>query len=171
MADYFVDHIQQQDGFFRSIERKTRAVPEKDPQGGLHRANDDLGSLGLLGAYKVTGNKKYLTAIEKYLTAVFARQKEDGLFESSVAGVPVVLNILHEAGPLVQVPSATADACTQALQALYRAQELCSRSLARYGGIIEEPHGNDPYVCIRSGCYALIYLLKECSGISDYLAC
>jgi uncharacterized protein YyaL (SSP411 family) len=171
MADYFVDHIQQKDGFFRSIERKTRSVPHNDPQLGLHRANDDLGTLGLLGAYKVTGNNKYLRAIEKYLTAVFAKQDGEGMFENSVAGIPVVLNILHETGDLLNVPSATEDACTNALQALYLAQELCRRNLGSYGGILEDPRGNSHYVCIRSSCYSLIYLLKEFSGITNYLTC
>jgi hypothetical protein len=70
--------------------------------------------------------------------------------------------------------SATVDACTKALHALYNAQELCNQSLVRYGGIIEEPHNNNNnnnQVCVRSGCYALIYLLKEFSGITNYLTC
>lgn len=53
MADHYVEHIQQDDGFFRSIDRKTHKF-ETDPQRGLHRANDDLGTLGLLCAYEVT---------------------------------------------------------------------------------------------------------------------
>lgn len=170
MADYFVDHLQQKDGFFRSIERQTRMVPENDPQGGLHRANDDLGSLGLLGAYKVTGNEKYLRAIETYLTGVFANQDDKGMFEGSVAGIPVVLNILREAGDLVTVPAVTDDACTKALHALYRVQELHARNPKTYGGILEEPYGKN-FVCVRSGCYALIYLLKEFSGVTNYLTC
>ncbi|MFA5865722.1 MAG: hypothetical protein WC975_13695 [Phycisphaerae bacterium] len=169
MADYFVEYIQQKDGFFRSIERKTRKIPENDPQRGLHRANDDLGALGLLGAYKVTGHNKYLKAIEKFLTAVFANQNDRGMFDNSVAGIPVVLNIIHEAGDLVKLSFASDDACAKALQALYRAQELCGRNLGTYGGILEEPHIHN-YVCTRSSCYSLIYLIKKYSGIKDYLS-
>jgi uncharacterized protein YyaL (SSP411 family) len=171
MADYYVDFIQQDDGFFRSIDRTTKKTPKNDPQNGLHRANDDLGTLALLGAYKVTGNKKYLTSIEKFLNSVFAKQDADGMFEDSVASIPVVLNIVHELTGVMTLPAVVTDqACAKALKALFQSQELRARNPKTYGGLLEEPR-NRNFVCVRSGCYSLIYLLKEFSGVKEYLAC
>jgi rhamnogalacturonyl hydrolase YesR len=167
MADFFIDHIQQPSGMFVSIEQSTKQPPASDPQNGLHRANDDLGTLGLLCAYRVTGDERYLRAIEKFLNAVFAAQDEKGNFEDSVAGTPVILNILHEAGDLLNVPLATTENIERAQRALFARQDDGLYNNRRRGGIIEKT--DDNMVCSRSGCYALIYLLKQGAGIADYL--
>jgi hypothetical protein len=167
MADFFIEHIQQPSGMFVSIEKSTKQPPVSDPQNGLHHANDDLGTLGLLCAYQVTGDKRYLQAIEKFINAVFVMQDENGNFEDSVAGTSVVLNLLHEAGGLINVPLATAENIERAQRALFARQDDGLFNNRRRGGIIEKM--NDRIVCSRSGCYALIYLLKQGGGITDYL--
>ena len=171
MADHFIDHLQQPDGFFCSVERATHKPPATDPQNGLHRANDDLGCLGLLGAYKVTGNTRYLRAVENFIQAVFALQDERGMFEKSVACIPIVLNTLHEGREFLNCPTATDEACTSALEVLFAAQETGARNPRTYGGIREEPgRTHDSIVCVRSGCYALIVLSKLFGGAKDYLS-
>jgi len=166
MANFFIEHIQQPSGIFLSIENKTKKPPESDPQYGLHRANDDLGTLGLLCAYRVTGDKRYLAAIQKFLNAVFAVQLEDGRFEDSVACIPVILNILHESAGLVDVPLATTENVERALNALLIRQSDGKSNPLTQGGIIENDAG---LVCARSGCYALIVLLKLFADSTAYL--
>jgi hypothetical protein len=167
LADYLIQYVQQPDGFFRSIERSTRKPPENDPQNGLHRANDDLGSLGLLGAYKTTGDQRYLQAIEKFLTGAFGKQREDGNFEESVACIPVVLNIIHEAGDLIDIPAITLERQEKALEALFARQSDGLAHPLLKGGILEMEGSKD--VCARSACYALIVMLKLFAGQKDYL--
>jgi len=177
IADRFVEHIQQPSGFYASIERATRKPPADDPQGGLHRANDDLGSLGLLCAYKVTRNPAYLASIEKYLTAVFAGQLADGRFEESVACIPVVLNILHEGSGIIRQPIVNPAVIDQALAALLDAQSDGRFNPRMCGGILEygATHKTKPQsggksgVVVRSSCYALIVLQKLATGAGDYL--
>jgi hypothetical protein len=161
LADHFVKHVQQPSGFFCSIEKSTRKPPPTDPQGGLHRANDDLGTLGLLCAHKVSGKAEYLVAIEKFLEAVFSAQLEDGHFEESCACIPVVLNTVHEAGDLVAVRGARQLAAEDALRALYSRQNDGDCN-PRQRGALDEVHVNQ--VCLRSTAYALIVLLKLFAG-------
>ncbi len=169
IADHFVNYIQQDSGFYCSIERETKQPPQDDPQKGLHRANDDLGSLGLLCAYKITQDKRYLASIEKFLNAVFTGQREDGSFEQSVACIPIILNVISEAGDIINVPAADSQACEKALHALLNTQETSARLVRTYGGIVEERDAKLPIVVARSSGYALIYLLKELAGIDNYL--
>ena len=160
MADYFVESIQQKDGFFRSVEKSTGKPPSADPQNGLHRANDDLGTLGLLCASRIYSKPSYSGAITKFLDAVFSRQRADGSFESSCASVPVVLNIAAESG--YQIPD----------QAAERAWDfLLSRQFPEgdpmfAGGLNESEQG---YLCIRSMSYALIVILKIFGGDARFL--
>lgn len=168
LANHFISFVQQPDGFFRSIERSTHKPPEKDPQNGLHRANDDLGTLGLLCAYKQTGNRKYLESIEKFVSAVFTKQLPDGSFEASIAGNPVVINTIYEAGDLINVPGATADAIERALLAIYTRQDKGVINPRMAGGIDEHRKGE---VCGRSSCYCLIVLLKLFCCVDNFLTC
>lgn len=166
IADLLVEHVQQPSGYFLSIDRETKQPPEADPQGGLHRANDDLSTLGLLCAYRATGDERYLRSIERFLDAVFEAQREDGRFEDSIAGTPVVLNLLHEAGDLVLVSTMQDGAVERALDALYASQDDGEVSARMRGGLDEAGRG---YVCARSSCYALIVLLKLFADVGDYL--
>ncbi|MBL8029421.1 MAG: AGE family epimerase/isomerase [Fibrobacteres bacterium] len=177
MADHFVKYIQLPSGFYAAVLRDTKQQPDKDPQWGLHRANDDLGTLGLLCAYKVTGNKEYLKSINKFVNAVFKDQWEDGRFEESVACIPVVLNVLLEGKKLLDIPSATDLAIERALNALFEAQSDGRFNPRMFGGILEngspnkvEPQpGGKGFVCARSSCYSLIVLPKLASSKWDFL--
>lgn len=159
MADYFCSTIQQEDGYFRSVEKATGKVPAKDPQRGLHRGNDDLGTLGLLNAWNVYKKPEYLEAIRKFLTAVFKTQstREDHLFEVSCAAVPVVLNIVEESRGIVDF-QASEEACLLAEQALLGRQFPATESI-EYAGALDEL--NDGALCVRSMGYTLIWLLKK----------
>lgn len=168
IADIFVSHIQQPSGFFASVYRDTKQPPESDEYRTLHRANDDLGTLGLLCAYRVTGDKKYLDAIKKFLNAVFAGQFEDGNFEDSIAPVPVVLNFLAELGGLIEIDTIKPDSQKRALHALYARQSDGEINPKMRGGLIELA-SQPQYSAVRSSSYALIYLLKRFAGVSCYL--
>ena len=167
IADYFVSHVQQPSGYFASIERSSRKPPEADPQGGLHRANDDLGTLGLLCAHHRTEDARQLGAVRKFLAAVFAAQREDGNFEESVACVPVILNVCLELERLTGVSAAPAGRLEKALEALYARQSDGGVVPSARGGIVEIE--GQPEVCARSSCYALIVLLKAFAGVEGYL--
>jgi len=166
IADHFIGAIQQPSGHYATIERASKRPPSADPQAGLHRVNDDLGTLGLLCAYRVTGDRRYLASIERFLNAVLPGQQSDGFFEESVACIPVVLNILHEAGDLVSVPALAPDSVERALQALYSRQSDGNVNPRMRGGMVETLA---PGVCARSSGYALIVLLKLFADIPGYL--
>lgn len=166
MADHFIAHIQQDDGFFRSIDRISHKCMA-DPQRGLHRSNDDWGTLGLLCAYDVTKDGRYLIAIQRFLDAVFRGQREDGHFEQSCAGIPVVLNTVHEGRTHLQRSEViTENAMRRALEALMSRQSSGEVNPRMKGGLLEN---KDDTVEMRSSCYALIVLLKLCGQQKDYL--
>ncbi len=177
IAGHFIKYIQYPSGFYGPIVRATKQPAEQDPQGGLHRANDDLGTLGLLCAYKISGNKAYLASIEKYLKAVFDAQWEDGRFEESVACIPVVMNVLFEGRQVLPQTPMKEGAVEKALNALFNAQSDGRFNPRMSGGILEygAEHkamplpGGKSYVCARSSCYALIVLPKLAAGSGDYL--
>ena len=167
MVDILVTQIQQEDGFFRSVVAATGKVPENDPQNGLHRGNDDLSTLGLAGAYRLTGDSRCLSAIERFFTAVFARQGADGGVEASVAANAVILNALYETQDLHPQFSKPAGGAAALLDNLLSRQVTADNPLLN-GGLDEFGKG---VVCARSGCYALIMLLKlfgeaECRYLS-----
>ncbi len=165
IADYFAGVIQQKDGFFRTVRKETRMVPDADPQSGLHRGNDDLGTLGLLCAWKALGKESYLRSIEKFLAGAFSRQQEDGHFEKSCAAIPVILNVLHEGNGIIDF---TPDeiACQKAADALIARQFTHADPL--FNGAFNE--GGDGDMCMRSSTYAMIYLLKHYGGDNRFLA-
>ena len=160
MADYFVSTIQQEDGFFRSVEKATGKPPAADPQNGLHRANDDLGTLGLLCASRIYPKPAYREGISKFLDAVLSRQNADGAFEESCASVPVVLNIAAESGR--HVPDETAERAWQ----FFLSRQFPEGDPLFAGGLNESDQG---YLCIRSMSYALIVILKLIGGDARFL--
>ena len=168
IADRLVDYIQQEDGLFKTVVRDSKKPPAEDPQNGLHRINDDLNSLGLLSAFHVTGNHKYLNAIEKYINAAFDIFKSDGGFDASRASIPIVLNILHETEGILECPAVTPEKTELAFRKLLSAQSDGKTNRRMNGGIIEEEGRN--FVCARSSCYALIVLLKICAGVGGTLS-
>jgi rhamnogalacturonyl hydrolase YesR len=46
----------------------------------MHKFNDDFGALGILSAYNLTGDQKYLNFTVKYLEWVMDQQQDDGSF-------------------------------------------------------------------------------------------
>ena len=163
IADYFCTHIQQEDGFFRTIERASGRVPAQDPQNGHHRGNDDLGTLGLLCALQIYPKPLYRDAIDRFLRAVLAQQRPDGMFEDSCAAIPVVLNAIYESG----FP-ADPEAVEKALSALFARQYPPTEDPALAGALNET--GKD-FACSRSTSYALLYLLKVYGGDHRFLHC
>ncbi len=166
-AARFVKYVQQTDGYYRTILKNSLQVPNSDPQGGLHKSNDDLSSLGLLCAYRVTNDYSYIMAVEKFLGAVQKDQDVSGFFEKSVAGIPVVLNTILEAEAMDVKHNFSAQAEQNALKALFSRQLDGSVFPLIAGGINEL---NDGCPCSRSSAYALIVLLKLFAGESIFLA-
>lgn len=167
IADKFISEIQQSDGFFCSVDGVTNKVPENDPQQGLHRGNDDLGTLGLAGAYKLTGNKAYLHSIEKFFNAVFARQGDDGGVEVSCAADPVILNAVYETQSLPLDFKLPSGSLSKLLEHLFSRQIDDPSYPLLHGGFDEVLIGR---ASARSGCYALIVLLKIFGDGKDYLS-
>lgn len=166
IANHFIKYNQQPSGFFSHVECDTKQPPSADPQAGLHQVNDDFGTLGLLCAYEITGDRRYLASVEKFLNAVFENQQDDGGFEDSVAGIPVVLNVLHEAGDKINISEMRPDSVDRALMRLIKSQAGGSVVPHMRGGIIE---ASDGFVRARSSCYALIVLLKLFADVDDFL--
>ncbi len=167
IADRFVTEIQQPDGFFRSVDALTGKVPENDPQNALHRGNDDLGTLGLAGAFRLTGKELYREAILKFFRAVFARQGADGGVEASCAPDPVILNAVFETRDILGNWTPPAGALGRLLEHLFSRQVKDPVHPLRNGAFDES---GDGWVCARSGCYALIALLKIFGRGKTYLA-
>ena len=168
IADMLIKYIQQDNGLFASVERSTKKIPANDPQDGHHRINDDLNSLGLLTAFKITGNRNYLQGVEKYLNVVVDAQQEDGSFDNSMASIPVVLNIVYEVGDMINTQYISNEGIDKAFRRLLAAQCNDNINPRMQGGIIEQKNGNA--VCARSSAYALIVLLKILGGGNRYLS-
>lgn len=165
IADYFCSTIQQENGFFCSVEKASGKVPPQDPQNKLHRGNDDLGTLGLLCAYKVDRRTSRLDSIRKFLTAVFANQQPDGGFENRCAAIPVILNILHESGAVMDF-SVEQSNIDRALDALLARQFSDECESAFFGGLNELDDGN---LHVRSMGYSLLVFLKFCGKDDRFL--
>ena len=165
MADYFCSTIQQEDGFFRTVEKATGKIPETDPQNGLHRGNDDLGTLGVLCAWQIYPKAAYVETIRKFLTAVTGKLDDKGCFEASCAANPVILNIFHEAGKygIVQIAP---EMQTKILDGLLNRQYLDPDPLF-YGAFNELPENG---LCVRSLMYSIIVLLKLFGNDGRFLA-
>lgn len=166
-AERYLKYVQQPDGYYRSVIKTTMSVPENDPQGGLHKSNDDLTSLGLLCAYKVTGDRKFLDGAAKFLAAVARDQRPDGFFEKSCAGIPVVLNTILEAEKLGVKHNFTGESERRALNALFSRQNNAEIYPYLEGGMNEYGEGG---ACSRSSAYSLIVLLKLFAGDDRFLA-
>ena len=166
-AERYLKYVQQPDGYYRAIIKETLRVPDADPQGGLHKSNDDLSSLGLLCAYKVTGDESFRIGAERFLKAVARDQAEDGSFEPTCAGIPVVMNTIYELEKLGGAHPFTADMQRRALSFLFSRQHDGSVYPHFAGGLNE--YGNGA-VCSRSSAYSLIVLLKLFGGDARFLA-
>lgn len=170
IADIFADHVQQPTGYFVSILRDTKKpLPGEDSYAVLHRGNDDLGTIGLLGMYRVSGSKKYLDAIEKFLNTVWANQRDDGFFENSVAASPVILNITWQVKDLINLKHVTSEKFNAAVAAMLGAQ--CGESTVEHmrGALREYLEAEVVEATMRANGYALITLLKLFAGRDEYL--
>jgi uncharacterized protein YyaL (SSP411 family) len=169
IADIFVDYIQQSNGFYLSIDRKTKK-PLKDDYSlnVLHHCNDDLGSLGLLCMYRLSKNPKYLNSVKRFLEAAWAQQRSDGFFEDSVAAIPIVLNATYESKDLIKIDGLDDKKIEQALAAMFSVQkDEFHNTLMR--GALQEHCSKTYVVTMRANCYALILLLKLFAGVEEYL--
>ncbi len=166
-ADFYLANVQKEDGFFKTVCKNDGAVPESDPQGGLHKSNDDFSSLGLLSVYRATGDRRYLDGVAKFISGVMKTQQPDGSFEKTVAGIPVVLNILQEAEPdLGPWPKSHLAGAAAAMEFLFSRRNDGVINPNQRGGIDEYGEGA---TCTRSMAYALIALLKLFAGETRFL--
>ncbi len=165
-AEFYLANVQQNNGFFVTIDKHTQQTVD-DPQKSLHRTNDDFSSLGLLAAYRVTGERKYLDGIAKFINGCFDAQQDNGSFEPTVAGIPVLLNIMLEAeGVLGPWPDVWLNGARRALEFMFSRQHKGDVVPALRGGLDEYGDGN---LSTRSSGYALIVLLKLFAGEERFL--
>ena len=170
LADFFVDYIQQDNGFYLSLDRKTQKPLGQDYiLNSLHHGNDDFGSLGLLCVYRLTGNDKYLDSVKRFLKAIWAQQRSDGFFGDYVSATPVVLNISFEAMALLDEHLFTNEVFEKAIKALFTVQKSPLESM-RMRNALQEKCNSTTLVTMRANCYAVIVLLKILGGVDNYLS-
>ena len=169
IADIFTEYIQQQNGYFVSVFRDgKKPVQPEDPYARLHRGNDDFGTLGLLCMYELYKDDKYLNSCSKFLEAVWADQRTDGLFEDSLAAIPVVLNATYYAEGLIDIKQLNEEKVIMAFKGIYNSISDGKLNPNMKNALIEKI--SNPYeVTMRANCYALLFLLKIFGGIKDYL--
>ena len=167
MADLLVDRMQEPCGNYNSVKIATKEFnPPK-------YVRDDFCSLGLIGAYKLTKNPKYIQSVEKYLRYAFSIQLPDGSFkdDDSIASIPEILNAAYEAEGLMDTSFISEDAVKSAFDFLFKRQYdgWLYRKMA--GGFIEETFVDinswpPPVFTIhlRGTSYATLFLLKMATG-------
>ena len=167
MADLLVDRMQEPCGNYNSVKIATKEFnPPK-------YVRDDFCSLGLIGAYKLTKNPKYIQSVEKYLRYAFSIQLPDGSFkdDDSIASIPEILNAAYEAEGLMDTSFIHEDAVKSAFDFLFKRQYdgWLYRKMA--GGFIEETFVDinswpPPVFTIhlRGTSYATLFLLKMATG-------
>lgn len=165
MADILLHNIQQSSGYFKSIDKQSKRIPPIDPQNGLHHANDDFCSLGLLDAYKITGNEKYLKGTKKFISAILGAQDGQGYFDETIASIPVTLNILWACEDYLENDTVNESQISKAINCLLNSQCIEKNNPQRYGGLYISK--NDKTVCARGTCYALIVILKILSSLNS----
>ena len=167
MANLLVDRMQEPCGNYNSVKIKTGEFnPPK-------YVRDDFCSLGLLGAYKLTKNPKYIQSVEKYLRYAFSIQKEDGSFkdDDSIASIPEILNAAYEAEGLMDTSFISKDAIERGFNYLFKRQYDGWLDRRMAGGFIEDTmidiNSWPPPVFIvhlRGTSYATLFLLKVATG-------
>ena len=167
IADLLVDRMQEPCGNYNSVKIATKEFnPPK-------YVRDDFCSLGLIGAYKLTKNPKYIQSVEKYPRYAFSIQLPDGSFkdDDSIASIPEILNAAYEAEGLMDTSFIHEDAVERALGFLFKRQYdgWLDRKMA--GGFIEETlvdiNSWPPPVFtihLRGTSYATLFLLKLATG-------
>lgn len=156
LADLVLERIQIADGSFATFDTNKMASVASDPQGDLHKVNDDMNTLGLLSVYKVTGEKKYLEAVQRFLNYVRTTYKQHGNFGPTRAGLPIALNIMHEYENLTGDGSYKTEVAL-ILNELQSVQVSCEGSM-QDGGILESE--GKTHTMARSTQYTVIVLLK-----------
>jgi len=167
IADIFVGEIQREDGYFHNTLAATGKPADYDPQKNLHRGNDDLGTLGLIGAWRLTGDERYIAAIRHFFDAVFANQDADGGVEISCAPDPVLLNAVYEASALPDNWRPPQGALSGLLRHLFSRRIDAPTQQRMHGGLNEFADG---WIYSRSVCYSLIVLLKIFGCGNKYLS-
>ena len=95
-----IKYMQEPGGRYSSVLKATKQSPANRDHAFVR---DDFSSLGLMGAYKLSGNHKYLDSVEKFLRFCYAEQQQDGSFDPSTASMAMVLNATFEADGLVDL--------------------------------------------------------------------
>lgn len=131
----------------------------------MHEYNDDFGALANVEAYRLTGNRQYLEAAERFLRNMVEIQRRDGGFGPAEYSVP-------SAGGSVLLELLAAEACGSSLpvgDAVRRAVDYVLALQVLRKGAPEDgafrgftnDYTLDPDVCnVRAGGYAILALLR-----------
>jgi len=172
MASYALKNLITPEGYFISWDKKKNNKGHMD---AVHVLNDDFSSIGLLSAYEVTGKKKYLEAVHKYISYIRKNLAEDGTFDIEVlkdlgGGEAVFGSLLWE----MQAYDSTTDyrsLVKTILDKFLEKQVQDPDNKLTNGGFQEfqfdsyEGKLKGPFVCGRGTNYAIVALLKA-SGVS-----
>lgn len=167
LANLVVERIQQPDGSFATFNTNTMKMVEKDPQFNLHIGNDDFNTLGLLCAYDVTKDKRYMDAIEKFIAFALKFFDAKRGFGDQRAALPVILNIMLELEKYNNTPTRFEKEKAAIVELILEFQQ--HHSNPRIDGALIEIEG-DTKVCARSTQYTVIALLKYLNKHHKFLS-
>jgi uncharacterized protein YyaL (SSP411 family) len=166
LADLVVERIQQPDGSFATYDTRAGAPVARDPQGGLHAANDDFNTIGLLCAHRITNDKRYMEAVEKFIEYAVPLFSRDAGFGPQRASLPVVANLLMEYEKYQNKQGYFSTLIEQIFELLLKVQ--CQSDNKDLNGAFIEVAGKD-FVCARTTQYAVIAILKYLGENDRYL--
>jgi rhamnogalacturonyl hydrolase YesR len=180
-VDYYVKNFINDDGSINIyFDRKTGKPGDDDSAwADMHKYNDDFSALGILAAYEVTGDKKYLDSVIKYMNWTVSRQNPEtggfGTMELSVSSCVGALNCLNLY--LITGDNRFLKSGRKAMAHLDKYVMDCPDDLRIHGGVLglnvcEVAEGND-VLCLRVSMYALysftLYHLYDRYGENDRL--
>jgi len=131
----------------------------------MHKTNDDFTAQALLRAYRLTRDKKYLLAAQRFLDWALTIQRRDGAFgdppvNSAAATLILELLDLHK----ITRRKTYRDACLRSVPHFLSLQETKARQPRFHGGFYcvhgDYVHGSRVELQARTSCYALAALLR-----------
>lgn len=170
ICDTWLRTFLREDGSLRvAVDEKTgrdAPPPAGDVGPSMHSLNDDFASLAMLRAYRLTGRRRYLEGVERFMAWVLRIQRADGAFGDPPvkSAAPMLIMELLDAYRLTRNP-AYRQAAMRSVPYFLSLQELKSADPRYHGAFYDmDPRNNDQtvrqWLGVRSSAYALAALLR-----------